>query len=87
MKITVRLNGEAKSDIEGLRWVLSRRAVVGILFMAVMTLATLRYGSYVTHETQRKANEKKRREEELKRNGGRGDHAPSVDAAQILAAN
>ncbi|KAH7041296.1 uncharacterized protein B0I36DRAFT_312542 [Microdochium trichocladiopsis] len=87
MKITVRLTGDAKSDIEGLRWILSRRSVVGILFMAIMTLATLRYGSYVNHEKQRAIDERKRREEELKRNGGRQDHAPPVDAAQILAAN
>lgn len=87
MQITVQLTGDAKSDIEGLRWILSRRSVVGILFMAIMTLATLRYGSYVNHEKQRAADERKRREEELKRNGGREDHAPPVDAAQILAAN
>ncbi|KXJ97713.1 hypothetical protein Micbo1qcDRAFT_230294 [Microdochium bolleyi] len=87
MKITTQLTSDAKSDIEGLRWILSRRSVVGILFMAFMTLATLRYGSYVNHEKQRVIDERKRREEELKRNGGRQDHAPPVDAAQILAAN
>lgn len=87
MEISTQLSGDAKSDIEGLRWILSRRSVLGIVFMAIMTLATLRYGSYVNHERQRVVDERKRRDEELKRNGGREDYAPPVDAAQILAAN
>jgi hypothetical protein len=87
MKISVLLNSDAKSEIEGLRWVLIRRSVLGILFMAVLTLGTLRYATYVSRERQREADEKARRAEQLKRNGGKEDHAPSVDAAQILAAN
>ncbi|KAI1144615.1 hypothetical protein F5Y05DRAFT_33186 [Hypoxylon sp. FL0543] len=87
LKISVTLNSDSRSDIEGLRWVLIRRSVLGILFMAVLTLGTLRYVSYVKHERQKEAEEKARRAERLKNNQGREDHAPPLDAAEILAAN
>ncbi|KAI1412939.1 hypothetical protein F5Y13DRAFT_162124 [Hypoxylon sp. FL1857] len=87
LKISVTLNSDSRSDIEGLRWVLIRRSVLGILFMAVLTLGTLRYVSYVKHERQKEAEEKARRAERLKNNLGREDHAPPLDAAEILAAN
>ncbi|OTA60280.1 hypothetical protein K449DRAFT_79461 [Hypoxylon sp. EC38] len=87
LKISVTLNSDSRSDIEGLRWVLIRRSVLGILFMAVLTLGTLRYVSYVKHERQKEAEEKARRAERLKNNHGREDHAPPLDAAEILAAN
>ncbi|RYP54239.1 hypothetical protein DL769_010390 [Monosporascus sp. CRB-8-3] len=87
LKISVLLNSEAKSEIEALRWILIRRSVLGILFMAVLTLAMLRYTTYVSQKRQREAQEKARQAEELKRNGGKEDRAPPIDAAQILAAN
>ncbi|KAL7626589.1 hypothetical protein AAE478_003361 [Parahypoxylon ruwenzoriense] len=87
LKISVTLNSDSRSDIEGLRWVLIRRSVSGIIFMAVLTLGTLRYATYVKHERQKEAEEKARRAEKLKMNHGREDHAPPIDAAEILAAN
>ncbi|KAK7755393.1 hypothetical protein SLS62_002620 [Diatrype stigma] len=87
LKISVLLNSDAKSDIESLRWILIRRSAVGILFMAFMTLATLRYASYVGQRRKREAEEQARQAERLRLNGGKEDHAPPVDAARILAAN
>lgn len=87
LTISVTLNSDSRSEIEGLRWVLIRRSVLGIIFMAVLTLSTLRYATYISHERQREATEKARRAEDLKRIGGREDHASSVNAAEILAAN
>ncbi|KAI2626694.1 hypothetical protein GGR54DRAFT_481060 [Hypoxylon sp. NC1633] len=87
LKISVTLNSDSRSDIEGLRWVLIRRSVLGILFMAVLTLGSLRYATYVKQERQREDEEKGRREERLKNNFGREDNAPPLDAAEILAAN
>ena len=55
--------------------------------MAVLTLFTLRYATYVSHERQKEAAEKARQAEEVKKNGGKEDRAPPVDAAEILAAN
>ncbi|KAI0392925.1 hypothetical protein F5Y17DRAFT_434334 [Xylariaceae sp. FL0594] len=87
LKISVDLNSDSRSEIEGLRWVLIRRSVLGIIFMAIVTLSTLRYATYVSRERQKEAAEKARQAEELKKNGGREDRAPPVDAAEILAAN
>ncbi|KAI0512759.1 hypothetical protein F5B22DRAFT_291988 [Xylaria bambusicola] len=87
LKISVILNSDSRSEIEGLRWVLIRRSVLGILFMAVLTLTTIRYTTYLSHERQREAKEKAQLEEEQKRTGGREDRAAPIDAAAILAAN
>lgn len=81
------LSSDAKSEIEAVRWILIRRSVLGILFMAVLTLGTLRYATYVSHERQREVERKKKEEEERRRNGGKQDRTSDTDAAVILAAN
>jgi hypothetical protein len=91
-KIMVELNSDARSEIERVRWVLVRRSVLGIIFMAVLTLGSLRYASYVTHERQEREAEERRRaeaEKEGRRDGldGKHDLSPAPDAAEILAAN
>ena len=48
-KITVALNSDSKSEVEGLRWVLTRRAALAIAGFAVFVLGALRYSSYQTH--------------------------------------
>ncbi|KAF1990918.1 hypothetical protein K402DRAFT_369979 [Aulographum hederae CBS 113979] len=47
--ITVALNSDARSEVEGLRWVLTRRAAAALGLCALMILATLRYASYMQH--------------------------------------
>ncbi|KAK4115287.1 hypothetical protein N656DRAFT_704077 [Canariomyces notabilis] len=86
-KISVTLNSDAKSDIEGLRWVLIRRSVLGIIFMAVMTLGTLRYATYVSHQRQKEAQERAREEQEAAKHDGRRDNSAPAEAAELLAAN
>ena len=57
-KITVALNSDARSEIEGLRWVLTRRAAIAIGVSAFMLFCMLRYSSYVAHnqaEAKKKA--------------------------------
>lgn len=49
-KISVVLGSEQKSEVEGLRWVLTRRAAMAIGLMAVLILGSLRYSSYKIHE-------------------------------------
>ncbi|KAI9375874.1 hypothetical protein BJX61DRAFT_63159 [Aspergillus egyptiacus] len=44
-KITVSLNSDSKSEIEGLRWILTRRAALAIATSAFMILLFLRYSS------------------------------------------
>ncbi|KAJ4304288.1 hypothetical protein N0V88_001901 [Collariella sp. IMI 366227] len=86
-KISVTLNSDAKSNIEGLRWVLIRRSVLGIIFMAVVTLGTIRYATYIGHKHQKEAAERKRAAKALKTHDGKTDSSPAPDAAEILAAN
>lgn len=86
-KISVTLNSDAKSDIEGLRWVLIRRSALGIIFMAVLTLGTLRYATYVSRRRQKEAERRAREEEQARKHIGRQDHSAPSEAVEILAAN
>jgi cytochrome c-type biogenesis protein CcmH/NrfG len=51
-KITVTLNSDARSEVEGLRWVLTRRAAITVGVSAFMLFVALRYTSYVQHLQQ-----------------------------------
>jgi hypothetical protein len=87
-KITVLLNSDSKSEIEGLRWVLTRRSVMGILFMALMVLTSLRYASYKSHERD----EEKKKELQEKKDLEESQLHPKNDtvvpgAEELLAAN
>lgn len=89
-KITVSLNSDSKSDIESLRWVLIRRATLGIVFMLIVSLGTLRYASHVGQArkdaAERLRQEREREADEAKRNAGKIDAATAPAAAAILAA-
>ncbi|EHY56988.1 hypothetical protein HRR83_001945 [Exophiala dermatitidis] len=58
-EITVLLNSEAKSEVEGLRWVLTRRAAMAIGFCAFMIISALNYSSIKMREKEEA--EKKRK--------------------------
>lgn len=81
------LNSDAKSNIEGLRWVLIRRSVLGIIFMAVLTLGTIRYATYIRHKRQKEAEQRAKEAEEMKKHLGRVDSSLGPDAAEMLAAS
>src|SRR6266568_1537013 len=70
-KITVALNSDARSEVEGLRWVLTRRAAIAIAISAVMILSTLRYNSYMTktQDHERKNASKELNAAEIEGNG------------------
>lgn len=80
------LNSDARSEIEGLRWVLIRRSVTGILFMVVLIFGSLRYASYLSHERKKEAEKAAKEAEALRREAGRNDHSSAPDAAEILTA-
>ena len=86
-QISIELSSDAKSEIESLRWILIRRSVLGIIFMAVLTLGTLRYATYTSHERQKEAERKDREREERWRHDGMKDQSSAPDAAVILAAS
>ncbi|PFH55783.1 hypothetical protein XA68_17623 [Ophiocordyceps unilateralis] len=85
-KMSILLSSDCKSEIEGVRWILIRRSVLGILFMAMLALAVLRYASYKSQQHRRQAEEVKEAREQLRRDGGRSDHSAAADAAAMLAA-
>ncbi|KAK4236832.1 hypothetical protein C8A03DRAFT_16554 [Achaetomium macrosporum] len=86
-KISVMLTSDSKSNIEGLRWVLIRRSALGIIFMVIFTLGTIRYATFMAHKRQKEAEERAREAQELKKHDGRADITPAPEAAEILAAN
>ncbi|KAL8995166.1 MAG: hypothetical protein Q9169_005051 [Polycauliona sp. 2 TL-2023] len=48
-KIAVALKSDCKSEVEGLRWVLTRRVAMAIGGMAVLILGSLRFATYKMH--------------------------------------
>lgn len=53
------LNSDAKTEVEGVRWVLTRRAATALGVSVLMILATLNYARYMssTQEKERKQHE------------------------------
>ncbi|KAF2710704.1 hypothetical protein K504DRAFT_375578 [Pleomassaria siparia CBS 279.74] len=77
-KITVALNSDARSEVEGLRWVLTRRAAIAVAVSAFILFASLRYSSYVNHlEAEQKKNAKGRRPPPDDDDDDRGNNSPS----------
>ena len=65
-KITVLLNSEAKSNVESLRWVLTRRAALAICASACMILAALKLSSIEQKEREEAEKKRKRAKEKEK---------------------
>ncbi|KAH8600922.1 hypothetical protein B0O99DRAFT_589796 [Bisporella sp. PMI_857] len=84
-KITVDLNSDSKSEVEGVRWLLTRRSVMGILFMAFMVLTSLRYAS--VKAAKEKEEGKKKEQAEPKVDDIRPNDHGALSATEILAAN
>ncbi len=78
---------DSKSEIEGVRWILIRRSALGIFFMAMLTLGTVRYATYLSSERQKEEKRKEEEREMQRREAGRRDDTSAADAAAILAAN
>ncbi|KAL3430374.1 hypothetical protein BDV09DRAFT_22034 [Aspergillus tetrazonus] len=72
-KITVSLNSDSKSEIEGLRWILTRRAALAIATSAFMILLFLRYSS-----TQRAQNAAEKKKQEVPPQKPAESRTPSV---------
>ncbi|RAL02725.1 uncharacterized protein BO80DRAFT_351919 [Aspergillus ibericus CBS 121593] len=60
-KITVSLNSDGKSEIEGLRWILTRRAAMAIATSAFMIIIFLKY--YSVRKAQESAEKKKKKQD------------------------
>ncbi|KAI9746403.1 MAG: hypothetical protein M1818_000116 [Claussenomyces sp. TS43310] len=86
-KITVALNSDSKSEVEGLRWVLTRRSVLAIVFIALMVLSSLRYASYRAHEEETRRKKAKEQQRLTRYSPGAAAELPPVPAVEILTAN
>lgn len=87
LKISAKLNSDAKSDIEGVRWIIMRIVAGGLVFAAILALGMFKYVSE-TKKARREAEKRKRKEEEeRKQRIGREDFSPAPAAIEILAAN
>jgi len=55
-KITLKLSSEMRSEAEGLRWVLTRRTALALVFLVTMAILTLRFATYMEkkQEVERK---------------------------------
>ena len=85
--MSILLSSDSKSEIEGVRWILIRRSVLGIIFMAILTLGVLRYATYTRQQRKKEADRRRKEKEKLRKDGGKTDHSSAADAAAILAAN
>lgn len=61
--------------------------MLGIVFMAFLTLGTVRYATHLMNERQKEEKRQRELEEKMRRDGGRKDRTEAADAAAILAAN
>ncbi|KAG6004292.1 hypothetical protein E4U21_001189 [Claviceps maximensis] len=86
-RMSIILSSDSKSEIEGVRWILIRRSVVGLLFLAVLTLGMIRYTTYLAQQKKKDAERRRKERERLRRDGGRTDNSSSADAAVILSAS
>lgn len=57
-KISVALNSDAKSEVEGMRWVVTKRSVTGVAFFVFMILGSLYMGKSKGKEEAKKAEAK-----------------------------
>ncbi|KAI7237484.1 hypothetical protein KC330_g3134 [Hortaea werneckii] len=92
-KITVDLQADSRSEIEGLRWVMTRRVIIALGVVVVMVIGSLRLAS--TQVAKEQEEEKKRKaalkakakDSEERRNEFIGGGLPSekgIDGGQIL---
>ena len=72
-KIGVRFGGDAKSGVEGLRWVMTRRSAMAFGALVTTIIGTLWYGSVVVHERERKEAERERKDRAGRRSPGHHD--------------
>ncbi|OBT66003.1 hypothetical protein VE03_03252 [Pseudogymnoascus sp. 23342-1-I1] len=84
-KITVALNSDTKSEVEGVRWILTRRAVLAIVFMAFVVLSSLRLASYRSQEAAL-ALQRAERKEELQRQAAEKQREAGTQTEEAILA-
>ncbi|KAK5737904.1 hypothetical protein LTR17_006344 [Elasticomyces elasticus] len=76
-KITVELQADARSEVEGLRWVMTRRVIITLAAIVVMVISGLRLAANALHERELQAKNRANRKEggtqTEERGGGNGN--------------
>ena len=54
-KITVSLQADARSEVEGLRWVMTRRVIITLALVVLMVLGSIKMASNATHDMEEAA--------------------------------
>lgn len=75
-KITVNLQADSRSDIEGLRWIMTRRVIITLLVIVIMVLSSLKLYSNAVHEREMEA----KRKASMRSVGTQADDGTSSDA-------
>lgn len=57
-QITVDLQADAKSEVEGLRWIMTRRTIIALGVVVIMVLGSLKLYSNTVHEQETKAKQR-----------------------------
>ncbi|KAF1926805.1 uncharacterized protein M421DRAFT_207242 [Didymella exigua CBS 183.55] len=82
-QITIKLNSDARSEVEGLRWVLTRRIAMGIATMATMVVILLQLNSSRKHEHK----EEQKKKDDAGKNGGSGDGGRGLEPQRLGLSN
>ncbi|KAL9046139.1 MAG: hypothetical protein Q9214_000949 [Letrouitia sp. 1 TL-2023] len=84
-KITVKLISDSKSQVEGLRWVLTRRTVMALATMAVLILGSLRWSTYQirVREMEKVAEEKAQSSRSKQGKGENGGGGYTISAREV----
>ncbi|KAK4983488.1 hypothetical protein LTR50_007193 [Elasticomyces elasticus] len=53
-QITVQLTSDARSNVEGLRWVLTRRVAIFLASFVLMAIGAIKYASWLSHQPKEK---------------------------------
>ncbi|KAF3033480.1 hypothetical protein E8E12_001351 [Didymella heteroderae] len=83
-QITIKLNSDARSEVEGLRWVLTRRIAMGIATMATMVIILLQLNSSRKHEQKE---EQKKKDDASKNSGSGGDGGARLEPQRLGMSN
>ncbi|KAK3111631.1 hypothetical protein LTR53_012914 [Teratosphaeriaceae sp. CCFEE 6253] len=80
-KITVSLQADARSEVEGLRWVMTRRVIITLAAIVVMVIGGLRLAANAIHE--RELEEKRRKNQrsggtQTEERGGGSDYGAGI---------
>ncbi|KAI2787324.1 hypothetical protein POX_f07687 [Penicillium oxalicum] len=88
-KITVSLNSDGKSEIEGLRWVLTRRAALTVAICAFMIIVFLKYASVrrVKEPKQTSEAEKPVKTEIIKETRVTHETSPPIETSPVVEAH